>query len=233
MEQIKLSQKTLSKLSADIKTPGYDRSLIIPGIFHFGVGNFHRAHQALIMDNLFAQGLARNFGICGVGVLEQDRKMRDVLKEQDYLYTLVEKASDGNFTFRVIGSIVDYIFAPDDVNALIERLCTNEAKIVTLTITEGGYNTNPSTNEFDLTKVEFDLKNSSTPKTAFGIIVEALRRRRGRGMKGFTILSCDNLQENGKIAKKAFCSYAQAVDSQLADWISKNVTFPNSMVGKN
>lgn len=233
MEQIKLSQSTLSRLNTHMKyVPQYNRSAIKPGIFHFGVGNFHRAHQALIMDSLFAQGLAHDFGICGVGVLEQDKKMRDVMKEQDYLYTLVEKSSDGKIISRVIGSIVDYIFAPDDVNKLIERLCTNEAKIVTLTITEGGYNTNPSTNEFDLTKVEHDLKNPSSPKTVFGIIVEALRRRKERNLKGFTILSCDNLQENGKIAKKAFISFARAVDSDLAKWIDSNVTFPNSMVDR-
>jgi mannitol 2-dehydrogenase len=234
MEQIKLSQATLSKLStsSDIKVPQYDRRAIKAGIFHFGVGNFHRAHQALIMDNLFAQGLAKDYGICGVGVMQQDSKMRDILRDQDYLYTLVEKAADGKFTYRVIGSIIDYIFAPDDVEALIERLCTSDAKIVTLTITEGGYNTNPSTNEFDLTKVEHDLKNPSSPKTAFGIVVEALRRRKVRKMNGFTVLSCDNLQENGKIARKAFCSFARAVDSELAEWIIKNVTFPNSMVDR-
>ncbi|KAG5679413.1 hypothetical protein PVAND_008980 [Polypedilum vanderplanki] len=232
MEQIKLSQATLSKLSSDIKVPQYDRSAIKAGIFHFGVGNFHRAHQALIMDNLFAQGLANDYGICGVGVLEQDKKMRDALKEQDFLYTLVEKSSDGKITSRVIGSIIDYIFAPDDVNTLIERLCTSDAKIVTLTITEGGYNINPSTNEFDLTKVEDDLKNPSSPKSVFGIIVEALRRRKDRVMSGLTILSCDNLQENGKIAEKAFITYAKAVDLDLAEWIELNVKFPNSMVDR-
>lgn len=233
MEQATLSKSTVTQLtSRGCKIPEYNRDDIKVGIFHFGVGNFHRAHQALIMDSLFAKGFGKDYGICGVGVLPQDAKMRDVLKQQDYLYTCIEKSSNGDFNYRIIGSIVDYMFVPDNVNAVIERLCTSDAKIVTLTITEGGYNINPLTNEFDLLNVQDDLKNPSSPKTAFGIVVEALRRRKERNLNGFTILSCDNLQENGKMAKKAFYSYATAVDTELADWILENVTFPNSMVDR-
>jgi mannitol 2-dehydrogenase len=215
-----------------VKIPQYDRKEITPGIFHFGVGNFHRAHQALIMDDLFSKGCAKNFGIVGVGVLEQDERMRDVLKEQDFLYTVVEKPPTNDFNYRVIGSIIDYIFAPDDVNALIEKLCSNDAKIISLTITEGGYNTNVTTGEFDLEKVKYDLNNLSAPKTVFGIVVEALRRRKERGLKGFTIMSCDNLQGNGKIAKEAFGSFAKAIDLSLHQWIMNNVSFPNTMVDR-
>lgn len=217
-----------------MKVPQYDRSKLKAGIFHFGVGSFHRAHQALIMDNLFTAGLAHDWAICGVGVLPHDEKMRDVMFEQKGLYTLVEKEPSGHFSYRVIGSIAEYLFAPDNVDVVIERLASPEARIVSLTITEGGYNTNPETHEFDVNERQVcqDIQNPRTPKTVFGIVVEALRRRRERNLIGFTIMSCDNLQENGKIARKAFLGYANAVDAELADWITKNVTFPSSMVDR-
>lgn len=215
-----------------MKVPQYDRSKLKVGIFHFGVGGFHRAHQALIMDNLFSLGLANDWAICGVGILPQDQRMRDVMKQQDGLYTLVEKETSGKLNYRVIGSIIEYLFAPDNVDVVIERLTQPEARIVSLTITEGGYNINPATGEFDLSTVEEELKNSRQPKTVFGIIIEALRRRRERGLNGFTVVSCDNLQENGLIAKRAFYGYAKAIDLELAEWVLNNVTFPCSMVDR-
>ncbi|CRL02349.1 CLUMA_CG015245, isoform A [Clunio marinus] len=230
--QIILNPLTLNKVKDGVRLPTYDRSEIKTGIFHFGVGGFHRAHQALIMDNLFTMGLAKDWGICGVGIMPVDQKMRDVMRDQNCLYTLVEKESSGQLNYRVIGSIIEYIYAPDDVNALIERLTKPEARIVSLTITEGGYNTNPVTGEFDLSLVQDDLKNPKNPKTVFGIVVEALKRRKERGVSGFTIMSCDNLQENGKIAKKSFLSFAEAIDKDLSTWIEKNVTFPCSMVDR-
>lgn len=186
------------------------------------------------MDNLFSLGLAHDWAICGVGVLPQDEKMRDVMVAQKGLYTLVEKEPVGDFSYRVVGSITEYLFAPDNVDVVIERLAAPEARIVSLTITEGGYNTNPVTHEFDVEEklVRHDIENPRKPKTVFGIVTEALRRRKERNLIGFTIMSCDNLQENGKIARKAFLSYAKAVDAELADWITKNVTFPSSMVDR-
>jgi mannitol 2-dehydrogenase len=226
-----LSAATLSNVNSTVQLPTYDRNKLKVGIFHFGVGGFHRAHQALIIDNLFSMGLAEEWGICGVGVLQFDAKMRDVMKDQNCLYALVEKGSDGDQRVRVIGSIIDYLFAPDDVELVIERL-VNEAKIVSLTITEGGYNTNPATGEFDLEKVRDDLENPRKPKTVFGIVIEALRRRKEKNLGGFTVMSCDNLQENGKIAKHAFSSFARAVDPSLAEWMTSHVTFPCSMVDR-
>lgn len=177
-------------------------------------------------------GLALDWAICGVGVLPQDQRMRDVMRDQSGLYTLVVKESSGELKLRVVGSIIEYLFAPDDVNAVIERLAQPEARIVSLTITEGGYNINTSSGEFDLNLVQEDLQNPRKPKTVFGIVVEALRRRKERGMQGFTIMSCDNLQENGSIAKKAFIGYVKAVDPALAEWVTKHVSFPSSMVDR-
>lgn len=212
--------------------PTYDRSKVRPGIFHFGVGGFHRAHQALVIDNLLSMGLAQDWGLCGIGILNQDKMMRDAMQKQQCLYTLVEKENSGKLNYRIIGSMVEYLFAPDDVNAVIERLTQPEARIISLTITEGGYNVNPATGEFDLDVVKDDIKNREQPKSVFGIVVEALRRRKERGLKGFTIMSCDNLQENGHVARKSFLAFAKAVDANLAKWIDENVTFPNAMVDR-
>lgn len=229
-----LNKLTLSKLPSDVQIPIYNRDEIKVGIFHFGVGGFFRAHQALLMDNLFTNDLAKEWGICGVNILPFDHKMRDVMRKQNNLYTLVEKPSNGNFHYRIIGSIVDYMFALDNVNALIERLAGDEAKIITLTITEGGYNINPLNGEFNLDNpaIKDDMRNMKNPKTVFGIICEALRRRKERNLRGFTILSCDNLQGNGHIARKSFTAFAKAVDKSLYQWILKNVTFPNTMVDR-
>ncbi|XP_037024427.1 mannitol dehydrogenase DSF1-like [Bradysia coprophila] len=232
MAEVTLNPAVFSKISKDVKLPAYDRSKVRSGIFHFGVGGFHRAHQALVMDNLFSQGLAENWGICGIGILNQDKMMRDVMQKQQCLYTLVEKETSGKLNYRIIGSMVEYLFAPDDVNVVIERLTQPEARIVSLTITEGGYNVNPATGEFDLDVVKDDIKNLGQPKSVFGIVVEALRRRKERGLKGFTIMSCDNLQENGHVARKSFLAFATAVDASLAKWMDENVTFPNSMVDR-
>lgn len=227
-----MNPTSLSKISNDVKLPAYDRNKIRSGIFHFGVGGFHRAHQALALDNLFSMGLAHNWGICGIGILPQDKMMRDVMEKQKCLYTLVEKEKSGQLNYRVIGSITEYLFAPDDVNAVIERLAQPEANIISLTITEGAYNINAATGEFDVNVVKDDIRNTKQPKTVFGIVIEALSRRKERGMKGFTIMSCDNLQENGRIARKAFLGFAKAVDENLAKWIEQNVSFPNSMVDR-
>lgn len=226
-----LNLDSLINLKKDVELPSYDRSKLTVGIFHFGVGGFHRAHQAVILDDLFKKGLAHDWAICGVGVLPIDKRMSDVMREQNCLYTLVEKSSNGFQRIKVVGSIIDYLFAPDNVDLVIERI-VEQAKIVSLTITQGGYNMNPETGDFDLSTVKDDIENPSKPRTVFGIVIEALRRRKQRGMQGFTIMSCDNLQENGKIARKAFCGFAKAVDADLADWMEEHVSFPCSMVDR-
>ncbi|WP_104192690.1 mannitol dehydrogenase family protein [Cryobacterium sp. Y82] len=229
-----LSTDALPALAATVRVPSYDRTGLTAGIMHFGVGGFHRAHQALMIDDLLSQGLARDWAICGVGVLAGDARMRDVLAAQDGLYTLVEKHADGHLEGRVIGSIIDFMFAPDDVDAVIERMASPEVKIVSLTVTEGGYNINPVTGAFDLSnpQVQADLAPGAAPATVFGIAVEALRRRRDRGVTPFTVMSCDNLQNNGEVAHRTFVAFATARDAELATWIDVNVSFPNSMVDR-
>jgi mannitol 2-dehydrogenase len=230
----RLSNATLSQVRAGVATPQYDRSKVTTGIVHFGVGGFHRAHMAMALDDLMNEGKALDWGICGVGLMEFDRKMKDALQGQDCLYTLTLKHPDGRRDARVIGSITEYLFAPDNAEAVIEKMADPSIKIVSLTITEGGYNFDRVTGEFDATNpiVAEDLAPGSTPKTAFGFVTEALRRRRDRGIAPFTVLSCDNIQGNGDIAKKMFLAFAQLKDANLATWIDSNVAFPNSMVDR-
>jgi len=229
-----LSQATLSLLNPGVGQPNYDRGSLKTGIVHFGVGGFHRAHMAMTIDRLLNMGLAQDWAICGVGLLEHDRKMRDVFEEQDCLYTLVLKHPDGRREASVIGSIVEYIFAPDNPQVLIDKLADPETKIVSLTITEGGYNFDRVTGEFmaDTPAISADLVSGSTPTTAFGYVIEGLRLRRERGIAPFTVQSCDNIQANGEVAKKMFVAFAKLKDSSLGAWVEVNVHFPNSMVDR-
>ena len=186
-----LNDQTLSSLREDLPVPRYDRSRLRTGIVHFGVGGFHRAHEAMYLDRLMNDGTALDWAICGVGVMPGDRRMRDVLTAQDGLFTLVVKAPDGTLEPRVVGSIREYLFAPDDPEAVIEKMASPEVRIVSLTVTEGGYNFHAVTGEFmaDTPDVRHDLDSGEAPRTTFGLITEAIARRRDRGLPPFTIMS--------------------------------------------
>jgi len=227
-----LRNATVDSLSVPV--PGYDRSSVSVGIVHFGVGGFHRAHQAMYLDSLMEQGQALDWGICGVGVMPFDLKVRDALVRQDCLYTLVLKDSQGEWTPKVIGSIVSYLYAPDDPDAVIERMADPATRIVSLTVTEGGYNFHPVTGKFDADNpaVRADLAPGAVPTTTFGLITEALARRRERGIEPFTVMSCDNIQGNGRVAQEVFTAFARLRDPGLGEWIEANVRFPNSMVDR-
>jgi mannitol 2-dehydrogenase len=228
-----LSNRTLKEIGDRVAVPTYDRAKVVPGIMHFGVGNFHRAHQAMYLDNLMNSGNALDWGICGVGVLPSDARMRDVLAAQDGLYTLTLRHADGRLEPRVIGSIVKYLFAPDDPEAVLRQLTEPATRIVSLTVTEGGYNNHPVTGKFDLgNQAIVDDAKSSNPSTIFGLIVEGLRRRRAAEVAPFTVMSCDNIQSNGDVAKAAFVAFAMIADIEIANWIDTNVAFPNSMVDR-
>src|SRR3954447_25718737 len=230
----KLSTGTLSELEDSVAVPSYDRSRVTSGIVHFGVGGFHRAHQAMYLDTLMNDSKALDWGITGVGLLPGDRRMHTVLHDQDCLYTLVVKDADGTMHPRVIGSIVDYLFGPDDPEAVLAALTAPEARIVSLTITEGGYLVNQATGEFDASdaSIAADLEAGATPSTAFGYLVEALRRRRDAGTEPFTVMSCDNIQGNGEVAHKMIGAFTRLKDPELADWLEAHVVFPNCMVDR-
>lgn len=234
---ISLNEDTLAQMSERVRAPRYSRKRITTGIVHFGVGGFHRAHQALYLDRYLEKEILEKgesqWGICGVGLLKYDQKMRDVLRSQDCLYTLVERSVEKD-TARVIGSIAEYLFAPDEPQAVIDKLASDEVKIVTLTITEGGYFVIEGTGEFDEQHptIQHDLQHLDCPIGVYGFLAAALKRRRENELPPFTVLSCDNVQGNGSIVRKMLLSFVRLVDEDLARWIEENGAFPNSMVDR-
>lgn len=245
-------------LLAEVPIP-YDRSSITPGIVHFGVGQFCRGFLFFYTHRMFALNAktgaggehAKEWGIVGVNVMEGEREiaMQRCFRKQNCLYSLTrfphKDRSDKSAAVpapltTVIGSMLDYLYAPSEGAKVIEYLASPKIKIVSMTVTEGGYNINEKTNEFDLTNAAVleDLKHPETPRTSFGFIVEGLRRRRelleksGGKELPFTVMSCDNLRNNGDVAKRAILGYAKARDADLAAWIEANVKFPNSMVDR-
>ena len=231
---IKLTQASLAALPNTIERPRYDRRDMTPGIVHIGVGGFHRSHQALYLDEMFNRGGRLDCGIIGVGLMPGDLRIKRSLESQDYLYTLMVIYPNGERRARVVGSIVDYLYAPDDSNAVIEAMANSAIHTVSLTITEGGYNSDPVTEEFDFSPsaITADLDNPAQSKTVFGLVCEALRRRWQRNIVPFTVLSCDNIQGNGDIAKRMFCSFGARRDAALGAWMAANVAFPNSRVDR-
>lgn len=242
---MKLNQRNLASLPEEVARPSYNRSQLRPGIVHFGVGGFHRAHQAMYLDTLMQEQPEDTLGwaIVGVGTMPGDARMRDAMAAQDCLYTLVVKHPDGQLEPRVVGAMSDYLFAPDDPEAVLSQLTDDGVRIVSLTITEGGYHVNQVTGDFDPTdeSLQGDIASAAgeAPRSAFGFITEALRRRREAGTEPFTVMSCDNLPGNGDVARKMLTSFARMQDEQrgddtepLADWMTDHVQFPNSMVDR-
>ncbi len=224
---VEVSAEALPALAAIARVPGYERADVTVGVVHLGVGAFHRSHQARYFDRLMEDTGDLTWGICGVGVLPADDAMKEALGAQDGLYTLVEKANDGSEELRVVGSLVDYLFAPDDPEAVIERMAADTTRIVSLTITEGGYRLDPED-----PNVVHDSESDGAPRTAFGLVCEALRRRRERGSSPFTVMSCDNLQHNGDLARACLTEFASRRDPGLGEWIDREGRFPNSMVDR-
>ncbi len=176
----------------------------------------------------------RPTGASAAGLREADRKIGDVLKAQDYLYALIVKHPQGKIETRVIGSLIDFMLGCDDPGAVIDKMASADTKIVSLTITEGGYNFNPATGEFDFgnADVRHDLENPSSPRTVFGYLTAALKKRRAQGLPAFTIQSCDNIQHNGDLTRKMVLAFAGKQDAELARWIESDVCFPNAMVDR-
>jgi mannitol 2-dehydrogenase len=231
-EPVPLRSSTLDRLPASVLTPGYDPSTVTAGIVHIGVGGFHRSHLAVYVDDLLAAGHSA-WGIRGVGLLPSDRAMNEVLGEQDHLYTVVTMPGTGARELRVIGSVVDHLLADDDLEAVLEAMASPATHIVSLTVTEGGY-FQRADRSFDDTSADIrsDAADPHRPHTAFGVIVEALHRRRERGLGPVTVMSCDNLPGNGDATRDAVLGVAALVDAALRDWIAEHVTFPSSMVDR-
>ncbi len=226
-----LARDTLSDLPENVHRPLYERDHLKPGIVHIGVGNFHRAHQSWYLHRLMQKGHALDWAIIGAGVRPYDKDMRSKLKQQDYLTTLIELDPSGS-TAEIVGSMIGYVAIEKGNRPLIEQMAAEEIRIVSLTVTEGGYYLDPVSMAFDIAHpdIQHDVANPQTPQTAFGAIVAALKLRRARGAGPFTVQSCDNLQANGNILHQTVTSLARLSDPDLADWIDTNCSFPNSMV---
>ncbi|MET3924338.1 mannitol dehydrogenase family protein [Devosia sp. 2618] len=227
----KLSAAALPAITT-AATPAYDRGSLTAGIVHFGVGNFHRAHQAVYLDDLFATGSDHDWALVGAGVRDADEAMRQKLKSQDWLTTVVEQEADSSAA-RITGAMIDYL-QPGQATAIIARLADPAIRIVSLTITEGGYYIDPASQKFDPTHpdIAYDAAHISAPKTTFGLILAGLIARRAAAIQPFTVMSCDNIPGNGHVTQNAIVGLANLVDLALAQWVEAHVAFPNGMVDR-
>ena len=218
----------------DVFSYNYDRKQIKSGILHIGVGNFHRAHEEFFTNKLLEYPDQQHWGIHGAMLLPTDEHLYKSLIKQDNEYTLTVCGRNGQDKTYRIGSLVSLDWSLENPENILSAIADKDIRIITLTITEGGYNIEKSTGEFILNDegVRHDLQNPHTPQTIFGYVAEGLRRRKSAGNGAVTILSCDNLQHNGDTARKSFMSFVKAQDTKLAAWMEENVTFPNCMVDR-
>ena len=225
-----LNNKNLPKFN--ITKPQYDRSKLTPGIVHIGVGNFHRAHLSWYLHRLMQKNKNLDWGIIGSGVLDYDHQMQQKLKKQDFLTTLIELDPDGNKNCEIVGPMIDYVPVEKKNLSLINAMSDSRIRIVSLTVTEGGYFLDGESGELDFINPDIinDINNPNSPTTVFGAIVNALNIRKNNGYGPITCLSCDNLIKNGDKLKQAVIGIAKNTNKDLSDWILENCTFPNSMV---
>jgi mannitol-1-phosphate/altronate dehydrogenase len=226
-----LSDATLHHHRTQVAVPGYDRDRLRPGVVHLGVGGFHRAHQGVYFDDLARAGVSGAWGVTGVSL--RHRGMQAALAPQDGLYTVIERGAEGERA-RVVGTLRRTLFAPLEREAVLATLADPATHLVTLTITGDGYHLDPDTGALDAgdPAIRTDLEHPGAPTTALGHIVEALARRRRAGRDPFTVLSCDNIPDNGRATRTAVVSFAALRDEVLARWIENHVAFPGSMVDR-
>jgi len=233
---LRLNQDSLATLPSHVETPTYNPKKILSGVAHFGVGAFHRAHQAMALHELLnlnpKDPEALKWGVCGIGLLESDEQLCKQLRAQDHFYTLVNKGTDGTSRTRLIGSLVDYQLAREGSQACIDTLVSPNTKVISFTITEGGYNKIPSTGEFDFENplIVQEMVPDSPPLTVYGYLSAAFKLRKEHGLPGLTLMSCDNVQNNGVVLQKMLQEFTVAKHPELWPWIEENVSFPNTMV---
>ena len=232
-ESILLRESNLPRLANTVQRPRYDRKRTVPALVHIGVGGFNRSHLAVYLDDLLALGETRRWGEFGVGLLPGDKVIHSALAAQDYLYGLL-MMDNAVESYRVIGSLVGHLYAPESCSAVLERLAARDTAIVSLTVTESGYFIEDATGRFlaDHADIVYDLEHPDRPGTWVGYVAEAAARRMKGNGAPFTLLSCDNLEANGEKARRALLSYAEIRGGALLQWIEQNVSFPNSMVDR-
>lgn len=228
-----LSLGSLATLPETVARPHYAREWLRAGILHIGVGNFHRAHQAIYLDDLFNAGKNPDWALIGAGVRPGDAVMRRALEAQDWLTTVVELEPGANRA-RVSGAMIGFVPVNEDGRAIVDALDDPSLRIVSLTVTEGGYCMDPAKGSFnpDHPEILYDASHREAPKGVFGVLLAALKRRRERGLAPFTVMSCDNIPHNGRVAMDAVAGLADQVDPALAAYVRNEVAFPNSMVDR-
>lgn len=226
-----LNENNLESIQSTVLKPNYIRSNLSAGILHIGVGNFHRAHLSWYLHRLMQKDLAKDWAIIGSGITQYDVKMRERLQAQDFLTTLIELDPEGNQSCEVVGPMIGYVPVEKNNQKLIIAMSDSNIRIVSLTVTEGGYFLDEN-GDFNLKHPDIihDINNPDIPKTVFGVIVSALKNRKKNNIGPFTGLSCDNLMQNGNKLKQAITGIAKEQDLELSEWINQNCTFPNAMV---
>jgi len=226
-----LNENNLESIQSAVLKPNYIRSNLSAGILHIGVGNFHRAHLSWYLHRLMQKDLAKDWAIIGSGITQYDVKMREGLQAQDFLTTLIELDPEGNQSCEVVGPMIGYVPVEKNNQKLIIAMSDSNIRIVSLTVTEGGYFLDEN-GDFNLKHPDIihDINNPDIPKTVFGVIVSALKNRKKNNIGPFTGLSCDNLMQNGNKLKQAITGIAKEQDLELSEWINQNCTFPNAMV---
>lgn len=226
-----LNENNLESIQSAVLKPNYIRSNLSAGILHIGVGNFHRAHLSWYLHRLMQKDLAKDWAIIGSGITQYDVKMREELQVQDFLTTLIELDPEGNQSCEVVGPMIGYVPVEKNNQKLIFAMSDSNIRIVSLTVTEGGYFLDEN-GDFNLKHPDIihDINNPDIPKTVFGVIVSALKNRKKNNIGPFTGLSCDNLMQNGNKLKQAITGIAKEQDLELSEWINQNCTFPNAMV---
>lgn len=230
-DAMNLRLESLPDLPDAVARPTYRRSDLSPGILHIGPGNFHRSHQAVYLDRLMNDGVALDWAIIGASIMPGDRHLRDMLLRQDCLTTVVEQ-DNGETSARVTGCMLDYL-PVGNTGSILAAMTNPDIRIVSLTITEGGYFLDASTGHFDVEHPTIQAEaTAEVPTTVFGLLAAALRQRRDAGVQAFTVMCCDNLPHNGRIAREATVETARLIDPALGEWIDANVCFPNAMVDR-
>lgn len=217
-------------LSEEIPKPSYDRNTLKVGIVHFGIGAFHRAHQAVYMEEILAHDPG-DWMICGVSL--RHSTTRDQMLPQNSLYTVAERSEKGD-SLKVIGSVKEVLFAQKEQLEVLKRLADFQTKLVTMTISEKGYCHDPSSGKL-LKKhpdILHDLANYQFPMSAIGYLVAGLDLRYKAGLPPYTVLSCDNLPENGEMLKNLVLEFAKIINPELNQWIADKGCFPSSMVDR-
>lgn len=223
---------TTSLLQAKTAVPEYDRSKLVARIAHISFGAFHRAHQAVCADKLAAQ-FGSDWGYCEINLIGGEQQIKDI-RQQDLLWSVSEMAEDG-WTSRIVGVAKTALHAElDSIEAVLEALSAPDIAIVSTTVTEKGHCHHPATGQLNVEHplIAHDLQHPDQPRSLPGVILAAIKRRKARGLLPFSMMSCDNMPENGHVTRNVITQLAQRQDPELAHWVAQHVTFPSTMVDR-